>query len=675
MFHKRSSSFFFDHSSECLWEPSLNHINSSQLHHFINFINQKYSLQIKNFSELYNWSIDSHEDNQGVACFWSAIWDFSEIKSKNKGNIIVENLNQFKLAQWFPEAKLNFSENILRKNDNSDAIIFKGENKIYRKLSWACLHNEVSKVQQFMQQCNLKKGDRVAFFIPNIPETIVILLAAASLGLICTFCSPDFGVQGVLDRFSQVKPTLFVFSDKYLYNGKTISNLEKVQEILNKLSVVKYAIQISYFKDNNHSNLDILNKELNISQYESILEKYKLKKIYFEPLPFSHPLYIMYSSGTTGIPKCIVHGAGGTLIQHLKEHKLHCNFKSGDKVFYYTTCGWMMWQWLVSSLASECTVLLYDGSPFYPGSEALFEFIDQENVKFFGTSAKFIDAVRKSSFIPKEKYSFKNLEIIGSTGSPLVAESFDFVYHNIKKEVCLSSLSGGTDIISCFVLGNPMGKVYRGEIQTRGLGMKVEVFNEEGKSIIDEKGELVCTLPFPCQPLYFWNDPQNKKFYASYFEKFDNVWHHGDWMEIKKQGGIVIYGRSDATLNPGGVRIGTAEIYRQVEQFDEVEECIAIDQKWGNDSRIILFLKLKKDIVLNDNLSTNIKQKLKVNCSPRHVPAKIVAVPDIPRTKSGKIVELAVRNIVNNQDVKNKESMANPESLSFFKNLAELSCD
>lgn len=468
------------------------------------FVNQRYGLNINTFKELYNWSVSTSPAEQGIELFWSALWDFANIKAEKKGNKIVNNLENFFAAQWFPEAQLNFAENILKKQNNKIALIFRAENQILKKVTWESLYSSVSKVQQFMLNQGLKEGDRVALFIPNMPEAIVCLLAAASIGAICSFCSPDFGAQGIVDRFGQIEPTLFIYSNTCLYNGKVISNEEKTCEALKKLPSVKQVICIDYLQSKNFKLEDIANaSDKKIYSYEDILLNYDAKIILFKSLPFNHPLYIMYSSGTTGIPKCIVHGAGGTLLQHIKEHLFHCNMKPGDKVFYYTTCGWMMWQWLVSALASECTLLLYDGSPFFPGPEILFSYLEEEGASFFGISAKYIDAVRKSGFLPKQKYTLEKLETIGSTGSPLVAESFDFVYENIKKDICLSSLSGGTDIISCFVLGNPIGNVYRGQIQARGLGMKVEVFNENGKSVMLEKGELVCTLAFPSKPLFF----------------------------------------------------------------------------------------------------------------------------------------------------------------------------
>lgn len=662
-------------TSERIWEPSEKKINSSNLLKFIKYINVEYNIEINSFNELYQWSINNSASDQSIIKFWSSIWNFTKINSNIKGNIIVKNFDSFENVEWFPESKINFAENLLKKNTNDLAIIFNGENQVSRRMSWNNLYQSVSKLQQFMLERNLKQGDRAAFFISNIPEAIVILLAAASLGVVCTFCSPDFGVQGMVERFTQVNPLLFIYSDCYLYNGKKISNIEKIKESLKFLTSVKFLIEVPYFNETKDKNTNLDIKNIQINYYNDIINIYNSREIYFEKLPFNHPLYIMYSSGTTGSPKCIVHGAGGTLIQHLKEHQLHCDMKSGDKVFYYTTCGWMMWQWLVSALASECTILLYDGSPFYPNVETLFKYMEEEEARFFGVSAKYLDFIKKSGFIPNQKFLLRNLDIIASTGSPLVDESFDFVYSSIKKDVCLASMSGGTDIISCFVLGNPIGDVYRGEIQTCGLGMRVEVYNELGESVIAQKGELVCTLPFPSQPIYFWNDTGNIKYHNSYFEKYNNVWRHGDWIEIKPHGGIVIYGRSDSTLNPGGVRIGTAEIYRQVEQFPEILESIVVDQIWKNDTRIVLFVKLQNHIILNNELITAIKLKLKENCSPRHVPSKVIAIPDIPRTKSGKIVEIAVKNIINKQEVRNIESMANPEVLKFYENLAELNSD
>lgn len=653
-----------------LWKPTAEHIKEANLTHFIQFVNAKHHLDLASYAQLYPWSVEHAAD------FWQCVAEFCGVRWHAKPTQTVEHLHSFQDVCWFPNGTLNFAENLLQgeRAAQEPALIFRGEDKLKRTLSWADLHEQVNAMRSWMHQIGIKPHMRVGFFMPNVPETVVCLLAASSLGAICSLCSPDFGVQGVLDRFGQISPTLFIYADKSLYNGKVLEHAEKVKEILKELPTVTHVLEVNYFAPQ-MSGQPLGASPQQHFHYGAVVAQTPKEMLPFSGFPFSHPLYIMYSSGTTGVPKCIVHGAGGTLLQHLKEHQLHCNLKPGQKVFYYTTCGWMMWQWLVSALSSGCSLLLYDGSPFAPNEEILFSFLEEEGAHFFGVSAKYIDSVRKTNFIPKQKYALTHLHTIGSTGSPLVAESFDFVYEAIKKDVCLSSLSGGTDIVSCFVLGNPTGSVHRGEIQARGLGMKVEVFNEEGRSVVGEKGELVCTLPFPSMPVSFWNDPANKKYRASYFEKYENVWHHGDWMELTSSEGAIIYGRSDATLNPNGVRIGTAEIYRQVEQFEDILECVAVDQRWQGDTRIVLFVKMRPNVPLTELLQENIKQRLRSHCSPRHVPAKIVAVPDIPRTKSGKIMEIAVKRVIHQERVQNKEAMANPEALTFFENLPQLSVE
>lgn len=652
----------FTTQTDILWSPSWEQIDQSNLTAFMKFIHEKSNLLFATYEQLYDWSVSD------PSLFWSLIWDFTKIKSTQKGNTTGENLDSFENVRWFPQASLNYAENLLRKRDDDTAIVFRGENKILKKLTWNELYDKVSIVWQMMKDMGVGPGDRIALFVPNMPETVICVLAAASLGATCSLCSCDFGVQGVLDRFGQIEPKLFIYSDKYLYNGKIISNQEKADEIICKIPSIQHTMCLPYFLV-----LDTVVKPLARKQEEE--KKYLPCEIQFHHLPFDHPLYIMFSSGTTGVPKCIVHGAGGTLIQHLKEHQLHCDMKPGDRVFYYTTCGWMMWQWLVSALASQCTLLLYDGSPFYPSVECLFSYLEETKATFFGTSAKYIDAVKKSGFIPKQNYELNELRMIGSTGSPLAAESFDFVYGAIKQDVCLASLSGGTDILSCFVLGCPIKAVIRGQIQCRGLGMKVQVFDEAGHALVGQKGELVCTLPFPSQPIYFYHDMDRKKYHSSYFSKYDNVWCHGDWIEITPQGGVLIYGRSDTTLNPGGVRIGTAEIYRQVEQFEQILESVVVEQQWQNDTRMVLFVKMKDESNLDAALIDAIKLKLRQNCSPRHVPAKVISVAEIPRTKSGKIVEIAIKNVINGFDVKNRESLANPHALSYFENINELKMD
>lgn len=640
-----------------VWTPSKNAVKNSNLIHYMQYLKKQSYAELNNYQELYKWSVNH------AAQFWESIWNYCGIISQQQASSPVENLNSFKHVNWFPGALLNYTQNILKKNDDDNAFIFRGEDKIKRKVSWKELNNQVSCLQQYYKSIGVKKGDRIAFYMPNIPETIVCVLAAASLGAISSLCSPDFGVQAVVDRFGQIEPILFIYADQYIYNGKTIDIVEKSQEIIHKIPSLKNSLCVSY------------KGEKKTNYYLDILSQYTPQAIEYYFVPFNHPLYIMFSSGTTGIPKCIVHGTGGTLIQHLKEHILHCDIKEKDVVYYFTTCGWMMWQWLVGALASKATLLLYDGSPFSPNIDAIFQYLEEENATFFGTSAKYIDTLRKNNFVAKDKYHLKNLKILASTGSPLVAENFDYVYQQIKADVCLASIAGGTDIVSCFVLGNPIGKVYRGEIQTPGLGMKICAFDEEGKSLVGEKGELVCTLPFPCQPIYFWNDEGRKKYDASYFSKYENVWHHGDWIEITQHGGVIIYGRSDSTLNPGGVRIGTAEIYRQVEQLDEILESVVVEQQWKGDNRIVLFVVVKENVLLDEKLKDKIKLKLKTACSPRHVPAKIIAVPAIPRTKSGKIMEMAVKYVINHLEIKNKDAMANPEALAYFQNLSEIALD
>ncbi|ENP57968.1 acetoacetyl-coenzyme A synthetase [Brucella abortus 88/19] len=559
----------------------------------------------------------------------------------------------------------------MRHKGDGEAIVFRGENKVERRLTWNDLHALVSKLQQFMLSEGVQPGDRVAGMMPNMPEAVALMLAASSIGAVWSSCSPDFGVQGVLDRFGQIEPKLFFACDGYWYNGKRIAVADKVAEVTAKLPGLKRAVIVTYLGE---AEAVADKAEKGIALYAA-LEPFKAKPVEFTQLPFDHPLYILFSSGTTGIPKCIVHRAGGVLLQHLKEHRLHADLRDGDRFFYFTTCGWMMWNWLASGIASGATLMLYDGSPFYPDGNVLFDYAAAEGMTYFGTSAKFIDAVLKAGLKPGETHDLSALRTISSTGSPLSPEGFAFVYDAIKKDVHLASISGGTDIVSCFVLGVPTEPVWQGEIQGAGLGMAVDVWNDDGKPVRGEKGELFCKKAFPSMPLKFWNDAQGEKYQAAYFERFDNIWCHGDFAEWTEHGGIVIHGRSDATLNPGGVRIGTAEIYNQVEQMPEIAEALCIGQDWDRDVRVVLFVRLAEGVVLDDDLKARIRTKIRTGATPRHVPAKIIAVRDIPRTKSGKIVELAVRDIVHGREVKNREALANPEALEFYRDIAELQQD
>jgi len=632
-----------------LWTPSPERAAASELARFMRLAGKT------TYEELHRWSIESSAE------FWNRVWDFCAVEGK-KGSQTVVNPERMPGAKWFPEAKLNYAENLLRERDASDAIVFWGEDRIKRRINHFNLYQLVSRISQALADAGVRKGDRVAGYLPNVPEAAAALLATASLGAVWSSCSPDFGVQGVLDRFGQIEPKILFCADGYLYGGKEFDSQEKASQVLEKLPSVEECVVVDYLG---------APVTAGTSLYD-FLEPFDPAEIRFEQVEFDHSLYILYSSGTTGVPKCIVHGTGGVLLQHLKEHRLHSDVKPGDRLFYFTTLGWMMWNWLVSGLASGATLLLYDGSPAVAQSRVLFDLADAEGMTHFGTSAKFIDAIAKAGLKPKETHRLAKLRTILSTGSPLAPEGFDYVYANVKEDVCLSSISGGTDIVSCFVLGNPMGPVWRGEIQAKGLGLAVEVFDDNGKSLKQQKGELVCTRPFPSMPIGFWNDPDGAKYRAAYFEKYPGVWRHGDWCEETEHGGIVIYGRSDAVLNPGGVRIGTAEIYRQVESLDEVAESLVIGQDWQTDVRVVLFVKLKEGATLDDSLAARIKKRIRDNTTPRHVPAKILQVGDIPRTKSGKIVELAVRDVVHGRAVKNLEALANPEALEHFRSRPEL---
>jgi acetoacetyl-CoA synthetase len=644
-----------------LWTPSPADIEAAPITVFMKRAAEVSGRSISGYNDLHRWSV---EDREG---FWSLIWDHCGVIGEKGGRVLVDG-DMMPGARFFPDAKLNFAENLLGQPDERDALVFRGEDKAGYRWSWRELKEKVSQLQQWLGAQGVRPGDRVAAMMPNMPETLAAMLAATSLGAVWSSCSPDFGVQGVLDRFGQIEPSIFIAPDGYWYNGKRIPVGEKVAEVLSKLPTVRRALIVDYLGGAGKLAASIEKAET----LDAALASHAPAALTFERLPFAHPLYILFSSGTTGIPKCIVHSAGGTLLQHLKEHRLHAGIKPGDRFFYFTTCGWMMWNWLVSGLASGATLLLYDGSPFYPDGNAIFDFAQAERMTYFGTSAKFIDSVRKSGLKPAQTHDLSSVRVISSTGSPLSPEGFAFVYEAIKEDVHLASISGGTDIAACFVLRVPTKPVWIGEIQGPGLGMAVDVWDDEGRPVRGEKGELVCTKAFPSMPTMFWNDPDGAKYHAAYFDRFDNIWCHGDFAEWTEHGGMIIHGRSDATLNPGGVRIGTAEIYNQVEQMPEILEAICIGQEWEDDVRVVLFVRLAEGATLDADLEKRIKDRIRTGASPRHVPARIVAVADIPRTKSGKITELAVRDVVHGRAVKNKEALANPEALDLYANLPQL---
>ncbi|HUX79558.1 MAG TPA: acetoacetate--CoA ligase [Alphaproteobacteria bacterium] len=655
--HKASSS---EIKEDPLWKPDPLEIQKANLTHFIAYVNHHYQTTLSTFDDLHAWSVTYIQE------FWCSVWDFCGLISSQEGQKRVQCSHGIFKPQFFSDAKLNYAQNLLRPRPSGmPTLLFWGEDKVKRTLTYGELYKEVSRLTAYLKSLGVQKGDCVAGYVPNTPEAVIAMLAATSLGAIWSSCSPDFGVSGVLDRFGQITPKILFMADGYYYNCKRFDCLEKVDELYEGLPSLKKIIVFPY----GDRPLSLPSLPFLIDWAKALEPFRSVQEIDFVQVPFNHPAFILYSSGTTGIPKCIVHGVGGTLLQHFKEHQLHCDIKPGDRVFYFTTCGWMMWNWQVSALASGATLLLYDGSPAGP---ILWQYAEAEKMTFMGISAKYIDCLRKAEIYPKDKYDLSNLRMIGSTGSPLVPESFDFVYEHISSNICLASISGGTDIISCFALGNPLGPVWRGELQAPGLGMDVQVFDETGHTILSQKGEFVCTTPFPSMPLFFWEDVDDQKYHAAYFEKFPNVWCHGDYAEHTTHGGFIIYGRSDTVLNPGGVRIGTAEIYRQVEQIPEVLESLVVGQDWQSDVRVILFLKLKEGLTLSTDLIEIIRKQIRLNTTPRHIPAKVIQVKDIPRTKSGKIVELAVREVIHQRPMKNIEALANPETLKLYKNLKEL---
>jgi acetoacetyl-CoA synthetase len=647
-----------------LWQPSQERILKTNMYRFIQFVNARHGKSFSDYPQLYQWSVDN------IADFWAAMWDFADIRASRPYTEVIDDVAKMPGAKWFSDARLNFAENLLRYRDDRVALVFKGEDQEAVRLTYAQLYDEVARVAKALRAMGVSAGDRVVGFMPNMPQTTIAMLAATSIGAMWSSCSPDFGIKGVLDRFGQIKPKVIFTANGYSFKGKKIDSLARIADILKNLPSIEKVVVVPY--TNPAPDISAVPKAELFDDFKSAEEGLTID---FAQLPFDHPLYIMYSSGTTGLPKCMVQSAGGILIHQMKELILHTDLKREDVIFYFTTCGWMMWNWLTSALSVGATVVLFDGNPFHPQPGALWEMAEKEKITVFGTSAGYLNALQNFGVKPGQTYDLAPLRAVLSTGSPLSEEGFDFVYSEIKKDLQLASISGGTDLNGCFALGNPMGPVYSGELQCRGLGMKVLAFDENGQPVIGQQGELVCTAPFPSMPIYFWNDPDNSKYHAAYFDVYPSVWRHGDFIKISSRGGVTIYGRSDATLNPGGVRIGTAEIYRQVEQLEEIEDSVVVGQPWKGDVRVVLFVKLMPGFELTEDLKKRICKTIRENASPRHVPSKIISVPAVPYTLNMKKVELAVRKVIQGQEVKNKDALSNPEVLDFYADIKELQED
>ncbi|HKK91097.1 MAG TPA: acetoacetate--CoA ligase [Desulfobacteraceae bacterium] len=646
--------------AKLLWEPSQERVENSNMFRFMQRVNEKYDKRFVDYDELYKWSIENLE------AFWTEMWDFAGIKASKPYEEVIDDPGKMPGAKWFSGSRLNFAENLLRFRNDNTALVFRGEDRIRRTFTYNELYKETAAVAASLKDAGVEPGDRVVGFMPNMPETIVAMLAATSLGAVWSSCSPDFGIKGVLDRFGQTRPKVLFTADGYFFKGKALDSLDRIAGIIQELPSIEKIVVVPYTREDPD-----LSKIPNAVHYR----KFKTKNpgdITFEQLPFDHPLYIMYSSGTTGLPKCMVQSAGGVLLHQLKELILHTDLKEEDTIFYFTTCGWMMWNWLTASLATGATLVLFDGNPFHPGPETLWQMAQDEKITVFGTSAGYISALKAAGVKPGKQFDLSSLKALLSTGSPLPVEDFQYIYDEVKKDLQLASISGGSDLNGCFALGNPMGPVYAGELQCRGLAMKVFAHDENGHPVVGQQGELVCTAPFPSMPIYFWEDSNGEKYHSAYFEDTPGIWTHGDFIEVTERGGVVMFGRSDATLNPGGVRIGTAEIYRRIDQMEEIDDSVVVGQQWDNDVRVILFVKMANGFDLTDELMNSIRKNIRASASPRHVPAKIVAVDDIPYTLNMKKVELAVKKIIHGQEVKNKDALKNPEALDLYSDIPEL---